>query len=287
MSELLRVIPSKSSGGSPAGLSFWLSFLGCRRRQLLDKDMGSSFAAGVGTLYHTLKELYYGPQGDEFVFEYQEGPEDPNWQEALRLFKGFRQRFPNDEFTEVVGVEVDISVGAAGSVLGEPMAASEIAMAAEARHLYGVPYLTGRIDMVVYVDEDCAAKHRESGLMLEEGYYLLDTKSKGQLRQDMAFKFQHSFQSVAYQMMWNQLNPDKPVKGMIFDVVIRHKKLEDRSFVRVLVPPPTAADLDTLRHTLNLCHQIRETLGDDFANPTECFGWGPCRHLTSGACEGK
>lgn len=274
----LKVIPSNSGGGSSYGLSFYFSFLGCRRQQLLDKEHGSGDAAGIGTLFHLLKEHYYrGELEDGVVLEYQEGPEDFRWQEALRMFEAYRARYPHDEFTKVVGVEVDLGYGSDDE---NSVAAREACL-----ERYGVPVITGRADMVIYVDEECAAKHAETGLPLTEGYYILDTKTKKSLRRDMAFKFQHSFQAILYQDLWNLMNPDSPVQGMIFDVAARHVNLKDSSFLRILVPPPVPDDLRMLKNLLARAEECRLQFGPDAVNPLECFRFGACRHLMSGACQ--
>ncbi len=75
------------------------------------------------------------------------------------------------------------------------------------------------------------------------------------------------------------------MKGMIYDVIVRHKVLEDKSFVRFLVPTPTVHDLKVVKQTLSMAYMIKEQMGEDFVNPMECFGYGPCYHLTSGACD--
>lgn len=279
MSDLSIVVPSEGGTGSEWGLSYWLSFMRCRRKYLLDQLHNSAgSAASVGTLYHKLKEHYYnGDLTGEVALEYQEGPEDEDWQEALRLFGGFASRFSNEEFTEVLGCEIPIEFGSW----------EDEAEKKDCLNLFGVPILTGQIDMAVEIDEACAARLAEgpAPLLIEPGRYLLDTKSKKVKTKDIAFKTQHSFQAIAYQTIWNIMRPEEPVKGMIFDFAIRHKTLQDYSFMRVLVPPPSKHDLEVLRHLLGMCYDIRQRFGEDFANPMECFGWGVCFHLTNGTCE--
>lgn len=270
MDKELIVIPSAGmSGGSPRGLSYWLSFLGCRRKKNLEEGYydATKSAANVGTLFHKMLELYYSGELENTVLEYQEGAEDPDWQETLRLFKEYRTRFPADEFGNVVGCETPIEQTYSG--------------------LFGVAPVSGRIDMVVDVTEEAIEtlkKSRPGMGELEPGIYLLDTKTKGKKSAHLPMQMESSLQFSAYQMMWNEAHPDTPCKGMIANVVIRHKRLVDSSFMSILVGPPTEVQKEVVRSTLKLCEQIKDQIGEDFCNTTQCFQFGICPFLQNGMC---
>jgi len=270
MDKELMVIPSAGmGGGSPHGLSYWLSFLGCRRKKNLEEGFydPTKSAANVGTLFHKMLELYYSGDLKNVALEYQEGPEDPDWQETLRLFEEYRSRFPAGEFGKVIGCEYTIE--------------------AEKEEIFGIPKLTGRIDMVVRITEDAIKtlqKSRPGMGELEPGVYLLDTKTKGKKSAHLPLMMESSLQFTAYQMIWNHLNPTTPCKGMIANVVIRHKRLVDSSFMSILVGPPTDVQKEVVKSTLALCKKIKTEIGEDFVNTTQCFQFGVCPFLENGMC---
>lgn len=267
------VIPSGSGGHSGYGISFWLSYLKCRRRTRLSDKYGgdSSEPATIGTLFHKLLEEYYNGnlENRNVVIEHQDG-ENPEFTEALRIFQEYRARFPSSCFGRVEGAEMALEVS------GQ-----------EALDLFGVPRLTARCDLVVYVDELAVRTIKATrNLTLEPGYYIVDAKTKKAKSKDFAIFFNNSLQFYAYQMMWNHLYPDKPIKGMIADIVVRHKKMTDDSFMCHLVGPPTPQQMDVVFSTLSQCYAIRQSQGEDFCNITQCFAFtGGCPHLLTGVCD--
>lgn len=117
---------------------------------------------------------------------------------------------------------------------------------------------------------------------MEPGIYLWDFKTKGQRGNNDELVYRHSPQFIAYQVVWNSLYPHIACKGMVADVVVGHKKLEDKSFYSVLVPPPTDVQIQGLQRWLQ---NAKKLASNDEPNWLACFDFGrACPHLTSGAC---
>lgn len=256
MSNLV-VIPSSEPGGSEHGLSTRLSYLGCRRKTLYDQSKGSSGAAKVGVIFHKMLEIYYSKKMKDVVFKYQEGVEDPDYAEALRLFNAYRENFPPTELGKVLGCEVLVETD-------DPT-------------VVGVAPYTGRIDMVVELDQEACDQLLETRkLSVNPGVYLMDTKTTSRMNKNLPLKYEHSLQVAAYQVLWNHLNPDTPCLGMIMNVVVRNKK---PTFFSTVVGYPPEHQRDVLAATLQECDRIKEQRGEDFVDITECFSFGTCPHL--------
>jgi hypothetical protein len=142
--------------------------------------------------------------------------------------------------------------------------------------------LTARIDMVVDVDE-AAPKEiaRRTGLQLEPGVYLVDHKTRGQLNSNMAMGYTMSLQNHIYQMLYKACYDLEP-KGMIFNIIVRHKKLVDNSFHAVLAPWPTGPQQEAAAQMLR---NAKLLAGTDMANWAACNQFGTCRHYTEGRCD--
>jgi len=107
MSEIL--IPSKGSGGSGCGLSFWQMQDKCVRKEDGDRDESKFgefiIAWRTGTFVHQLLEHFY-PHGLELARLKFDGYHlDADWCEAMRLFKEYRKHFKPDEFGSSVQSE--------------------------------------------------------------------------------------------------------------------------------------------------------------------------------------
>lgn len=276
------MIPDWKSESSPFGLSYWDRFQsGCMYQRVLDKkyadlilamELGAedASATGVGSAFHKIMEHYYRGTLGTVAFD----DTVPNVIEALRLYRAYSTRFPASEFGTVVGSEVEFSLP------------TDLAVG-----MLGVPAFTGRLDLLVEIEQDKIEdlrrwdKRNLSGLT-EPGVYILDHKTMGRKDRDVAKKFSNAFQFHAYQFAWDLLHPDKPVKGMIANCVVRHKELNDGSFFSVFVPPPTPVQIRALRGHLSDSYAIYLARGAEFLNRSKCYDWGrECAHFTSGACD--
>lgn len=261
------VIPPVKSEGSPRGLGYWLQYLnGCPKQRAYGG--AASTAMDIGTLFHKLLELRYSGEipGMDVALEYAENNDSPAWLEALRLFSGYHGHYGYDWFKDCVETtEEELRVE------GD-----------EALTVFGVPEFTGRIDMAIRIKDqkmaDRIAEQRNLP-MLEPGLYLVDHKTASRKSSNLAIEAQYNMQFKAYQILWERVKGEKP-KGMIGNYVFRHKKLKPESFGSVMCMPPTEEDHLSLKRALWRAMVVRDTLGEDFANPTQCFSWGrPCQYL--------
>ncbi len=269
---ILQTIPSGSSG---TGISYYSEAARCSRRLRLNKmfEVEGTRPQDTGKIFHALCEVFYDEKkraGAAFQLDdlnYGEAAD-----EAKRLFLAYSERFAPTDFAKVLATE--LLLPAEGDT--EARAIIETAV--------GVSPFTCRIDMVVEVDARSAeVLYKKRGLVLDGyGTYLWDWKTKGQKgsSDDLIYRFSPQF--IAYQLVWNALHPDNPCKGMIADVIVGHKKLEDKSFYSVLCPPPTMEQAMGLRRWLQAAQRNAAT---DDPNWLSCFEFGrPCPHLLSGNC---
>lgn len=293
----LMVIPAKDEKmvGCFKGLSYWLSWLRCRRRYDIDRMSGQAFSgddATVGKLFHKLLEIYYKGDFDKVVLSYEK-PTDPNWLEATRLFSAYRELFPATEFGKVVACEIISNHGARGWENPANRTTEDVEKSRECMEIFGVPELGGIIDMVVDIDEAALEVLKASRMFhdgLEPGRYLLDTKTKKQRATNMEIQFLRDLQFQTYMVMAERDPSLGPVKGMIANAVIRHTKLEDKkSFVSTVVPPPAAYHREFVKKTLTKAYRMREDSlrhGDTSpANPEWCSIYGGCPHQDNGLCD--
>jgi len=279
----LVVFPSDTGGPSPHGLSYWNQFQsGCPHARQLDiqyaeilkaqqvtSEDDDAQAVDIGAAFHKILEHYYGGTLDNVAFN----TDLPSVVEALRLFAGYRERFPPTEFGRVVGCEVDFLFSESDSY--SP---------------FGIKPFSGRIDMVVEPDEIACARlgdfNKRNLALPGPGVYLLDTKTMGAKRKNLDWEYNNSMQFHAYMMAWNTLHSDTPCRGFIVNGVVRHKQLKDASFFSKFIPPPTPEQQQAVRAHLQFAQILRNAHGDDFKNRTQCFSWGRiCPHFTSGACK--
>lgn len=292
----LLVLPTqnKLQGVVHKGLSYWLSWLLCRRQKVLDSTSGQfgNDDAAIGIFFHKLLEIYYRQEFEKFAITC-ERPQDPNWLEALRLFAAYRELFPSNEFTRVVDCEQIVNQGA--RIKDPTLATTQEVLAARAcREKFGVPELGAIIDNVVDIQEPELTVLKKSRVFhdaMEPGRYLLDTKTKKQRDTDMELWFLHEIQFKTYMMMAEDEPSIGPVKGLITNVVVRHKDLEDKkSFVSVVVPPPSPEDRRFVKSTLTRCFDLSEyyrARGEtDPPNAALCKMYGGCKHseVKGGTC---
>lgn len=297
-------LPLEEEGtGTPRGNSFWESFDKCPSQYRLDKEFGDTILhtdperrpdpARVGTLYHQLSWAYQMPHWPDRVVLREDDGRDPDWTEALRMFREYQKHYPPQEMTPV-GLEDDFRI--------------------EDEDYTGVPVLTGRWDAVPkFADEDAVAVF-ESRRTIEvgggtkrlnlrgPGIYILDTKSAGSKKGDIVLKYNEAIQQILYAMAWDYLHPDMPIRGTIIAHAARHnaqyvKKKQEKageavtgmrpdSFTWVFVPPPDEHQQDVARDTMRRrAERWRDDPEQLGVNTAMCFLYGPCDHLESGTCD--
>lgn len=289
LNKPLVVIPEWKSESSPSGNSYWSQFQdGCPYQRVLNKryetllkemelDDDDLSATSIGSAFHKILEHYYRGTLNEVAFDQN----NVSVAEALRVFGAYRLRFPVQEFGTVVGTEY--SFGFDTPPEGSPAPYSPV----------GVVPFTGRIDMVVNIQDDAqiewlSSPHGRNIPVSKKGIYLLDHKTMGQRRQTVEMEFLNSFQFHAYMMCWDTIYGATQgfCNGMIANCVVRHKTMNERSFFSVFVPPPTPNQQLAVRAHFQMAKSLRDTYGDDYKNRSKCFAWGRvCPHFRSGACD--
>ncbi len=281
MIEQRRVLNAIHQGGSGSGVSYYGAANTCGRRAILDREYPRisdlsdprDNAATVGTLFHLFAEAYYTNTPLEGAVEINQLSGTSNWAEAQRLFKEHRSRFPKESggMGKVIACEMDLPVRGPD---GEPVSLD---------NPFGVEKFTARIDMVVeHTEDSIKVFEKERGLVLPEpGIYLVDHKTKGRMDPHMEYGWKMGYQTSAYMMYYEYLFGVRP-KGMIMNVIIRHKKLTDASFVAYLIPYP---DEDQQQATKWFMQRGEQNVKIGAPNPGACIGqYGACVHLTSGTC---
>lgn len=270
----IPIVGTEASSASVAGMSYWSSFHACPKQRYLDNlygigtDETEQEALGTGAVFHKLMELYYTNQLDQAELNL----DNANVVEGYRLFKGYKDLFPPDEFGEVIGCEFPF-------LIPEDYPTNVV----------GVRPFTGRIDMVVRLDDTHVQRLRETRNLplMEPGIYLLDHKTMKQKRQTVDIEMRERFQFHAYMLAWDEFFGKKYglCKGFIANCVVKHKNLVPGSFFCVFSPFPDSDQMTALAVYLQQAYELRSRWGDQRANGDQCFKYRVCNHFISGACK--
>lgn len=284
MTETLSIYQQvKRTGGSGRGVSYWVVPAMCgRKRRLMSEHpevdpIVDRSALDLGTYYHFLKEIWLKGEMPEDVVIDADPVQDLEWGEALRLFNWHRDYFPRDYWGQIVAVELKLP-------------ASED-HAKKIEQEFGHEEVTGACDLIVSMTEaDVQRVELDRGVKLNgPGIYIVDHKTSGNRRSDMDARSNYtaSMQCLTYMYLLN-LAFGKPVKGMIFDVLVKHKNLrrydEPRggSSVQTFVAFPREEDGNVVKSALALAKHQRE---ENRANPFACYEYGrECVFLNRGLC---
>lgn len=293
MSKRILIPKPDAEGGSGKGCSYWTSFLECPRAYQLDRraersslpvindgpaPVGSSggypagYDSSVGSLVHKLLEIYYTNSQEDYVLEFIDGPENPAWEEALKIFSAYRDLYPPTE-------------------LGEVIAAEQLFRSTN-QDLFGVPEFTGKLDLIVKIDDEAAEILMDTRPwlgFLDPGIYIVDHKTKKQKKKTLRSEARWSLQFTAYQMLYQERFPDLPLQGLIGNYIFRHKEpTPDRSYKSFWFPPPDKRRQRWAKRILSKCYQMKQQFGEDYANPAWCFIYYGCDHHKErgGPCDG-
>lgn len=284
MPETFKVYQQiQNTGGSGRGVSYWVIPAMCGRKRRLMSDhpdidsIGDRTALNLGTYYHFLKEIWLKGEMPEDVVIDADPVQDLEWGEALRLFNWHRSYFPRNYWGSIVAVELKLP------------ASEEHAKRIAAE--FGHEEVTGACDLVVLMsEEDVARIELDREVKLNgPGIYIVDHKTSGTRRSDMDARSNYtaSMQCLTYMYLLN-LAFSQPVRGMIFDVLVKHKQLrrydEPRagSSVQTFVAFPREEDGAVVKAALALAKHQRE---ENRANPFACYDHGrECVYLSRGLC---
>lgn len=289
--ELLKLLQDDEGGGSGRGMSFWEACARSGRAVRLaeeesqgDKDAYAAQRAAdfeakgkedyfiLGRIYHRLHEMDIRGQAPNEAWDARQEAMTKELREALRLFRGYKAAWGTA--AEKWGMtdmrsEVPVPETEAGRAL--------------VTELFG-EVVTGRLDAVGYIADTDAVEARTGLVLPGPGHYILDFKTASKANVMDQYKFQFGSQGQNYILLWNHEHPDTPVKGVIFDQILRHKDIEkDKSFKHFFSSALTA-DLDYIR---NIVRIGKDNYDNNRCNPTVCgSAFAPCRFLTSGKCNG-
>lgn len=275
---MLPILQSLPEGSSGTGISYYSNAVRCPRKAKLDVlhraarepgDASPNYRADVGKIFHALCEIYYNTGERSISVELSDINMGEAPDEARRLFSAYTERFNRSDFARVIATELQL-----------PAKEADVAVIAS---LLGVSPFTCRLDMAVEVaQEHCDVLYRKRGLVLTPGVYLWDFKTKAAKGAGDELVYRHAPQFLAYQAVWNALNPETPCLGMVADCIVAHKKMVDNSFYSILVPAPGPEQIAGLKRFLAYAQKQTEL---DEPNWLSCFDYGrACPHLTSGAC---
>lgn len=262
--------------GSGTGMSYYNTAMLCPRKANLDKEYNENrhgTSSSVGTIFHKYMEHYHKDGIKEFAIEEADVALNADLVEANRLFREYTSRHPARYFGRVVGVEkrAPEEGTSLGTIQREAL-----------QNLFQIEY-TMRADLVVEVGTlDVLHLSKIQGLEeIKPGYYLVDHKTTGKTPSNGVLDYMARPQFPAYMMAWNACFPETPVLGMIANVIVRHKKLTEASFLKFLVPFPSEQRQRGVKNYLNYAAVRAKT---DEINLGACSTYGLCYHFTTGAC---
>jgi hypothetical protein len=226
-----------------------------------------------GTIGHAFCELYYGGQKfepNEVIFTPKQDPAEV--EEMERVWLQYRDKFPRDEWGEILSIEEHLS-------------------GPEVENAVGIAPYTGKVDFVCKLgDEESILRLVDSrpGLRnapLKPGMVLGgDHKFLSRRNSNQEDKYIQSLQFTGYQLAYNAVHPEQPCEGWIVNTVIKTKTVQ---FYTMFVPPPTEKQIKALRDALHYWKFLKEEFPEQ-TNPLEdyCFGYvDPCWWLRQGMCD--
>lgn len=227
-------------------------------------------ARRAGSFYHMLQEMWRLDQipADVAIAADQS---DYDFEIALNSFTKYRQHFGDNRHNlgRVVGAEQTLP------------ATHEQRMQVQL-FTGGIPF-TMRYDLLTEITYDDVARiavERELALP-GPGLYLVDYKLVASISAATMWQYSYEFQQLAYPVVYNVCHPDRPVRGMLTEVMARVLRPEPRHFALYLAYADERTD-EIVRHGIE-CGNNGQVQGR--ANPFACIGkYGPCFFLTNGVC---
>ncbi len=231
--ELDRVLRGTDSG---TGYSFWKRFI----------PFDGNEYTRLGQLVHAMLEGFYTTEYLD-VEVVSAGSEHADMlAEAYRLYEAYVEYYPRkDELGKVV--------------------ATELFVEAKDEGVCGIVPYTGRIDMVVDVDERCIGRllsERSFFLPDGAGRYIVDHKTTSRRpADDNPLRMWSKYQLWGYLRLYNA-HSDIPAKGMIINTLIKHKDLiKNTSFPLYYVSYPEEEELGSFFKAMQAA---KDSLNDSF-----------------------
>lgn len=292
-SETERVLAlAANGGGSGLGMSHYSQASRCGRKARLAAERNAHFASldssslpsaknhfVIGSVMHKLHEL--ARTKHSHTLDYSEQFANLNVAEGVRLYRGWLRHWGLDFWGETLAVEAFLE--------DSETFASEQYTESDERNTSPTPIpVTGAIDMVVDMDEAACERARRRGLNLQPGRRIVDWKSAD--GPSDGAQYAGGLQALWYPYLWNLHNPEQPVDGIIFDVVMKRARRKDRTVLiddfQAFYVPYGMESVDALR---GMVQQGHRNITDDIPNRSECVSWRGevCVFRTNGACNAE
>lgn len=242
------------------GIHYYQDLLGCIKRAFID-DAGED--AEYGTTFHAFAEWYHGQGAGESPALDTRQPVDRSGRakgcSEAELAARYASRFPANIWGKFLLREERLK----GTIAGEPA--------------------EGTVDGIIELDEDASRRLASvRNIYVEPGRYLFDFKTKGSRQATLIESLENSSQFALYHELWRQRGGE-PLKGTIAQVIFRYKDDKDDAFLTLLLPPPSADNLLTVRTIVREGAARLRALGPEHVTPTHCYDWSrPCPLL--GVC---
>lgn len=237
------------------------------------ESMPKSDALLTGTYYHYLMENWVkGFVETDSVIDTSE-IQDPAWAEAVRLFNYVSSNRERNHWGRIMGTEVRL-----------PHNAEHRKAIASFFGIFGDDTPTGQIDLLVYMSQDKVwdLEYQYGFDLNGPGLYILDYKTTGARVNAESAKglYTQTVQAMTYPLLWN-LSGGAQIKGMIFDVIVKHKVLGENS-QQVFVSIPDESHRQVVRSAIRIARASKLRAR---ANPYACFYKGfECRFLRNAVC---
>jgi hypothetical protein len=204
--EELR-LAAVNSTGSGRGMSFLTMAAACGKKAWLTEERDRARAETleeatydpykpaafiVGGVYHRLHEMWRQNQLDDRPLALE--TEDISVHLGAKLFEAYRSTWPMHLWGRPIAIEKVIDAKVDGvTVNAKPDLVVELGPAEVAR-----------------ASERC-------GTEIHPGRYIVDLKTEARVYDDMYYT--GGLQALWYPVAWNQVHPEEPVDGIIFDIV--------------------------------------------------------------------
>lgn len=289
-SETERVLAlAANGGGSGLGMSHYSQASRCGRKARLSQERNAHFASldsstlpatknhfVIGSVMHKLHEL--ARTEHEHVLDYSEQFANLNVAEGVRLYRGWLRHWGLDFWGECIAVEAGL----------EDSETFEYGDCEDSCGCNDIIPVTGAIDMVVEMDEAACERAKRRGLELTPGRRIIDWKSAD--GPSDGSQYAGGLQALWYPHLWNLHNPERPVDGIIFDVVMKRSRRKDRTVLpedfQAFYIPYGMESVDALR---GMVQQGHRNVVEDIPNRSECVSWRGevCAFRLNGACNAE
>lgn len=271
---------ARQGTASGRGPSYWETPMICGRKTYLAEKMqkrgeeiNRSGALAVGSFYHYLLQIWREQKIDDNTIIDTSEVGDPDWSEAVRLYDFYSGQFERDYWGSIIAIEERM-----------PITDDHRKQIEDFFSIVGEDCPTGAIDLLVHMTaQDVARIEKERDIELRgPGYYIIDYKTASARTDAQGAKalYTETVQAMTYPTLWN-LAEGEPVKGMIFDVIVKHKNLGANS-IQTWFAPHCPSHRKVVRGAVRVARTSKLKARP---NPYACYYKGyECHFLRNGTC---